>query len=254
MIADRRTVMGLLASSAVGALASSAAAAPPEVRNVVLVHGLIADGSCWWAVIERLQARGLNVTAVQIPLTTLAAATAATLRALALQDGPTVLVGHSFGGMFIDEAGIDPKVVALVYVAAVALELGESFPELANRYPPSPASTEFVFAEDWGRLRLDAFLRDFANGVPPQRARVLYAVQQPFKEGLISEKITRAAWHVKPVFYAVSRHDRAIDPDLERFWAKRMGATTIEVDSGHLSLVSHPDEITGLILQAAGQH
>jgi pimeloyl-ACP methyl ester carboxylesterase len=176
---------------------------------------------------------------------------AETQRVLAWQDGPTVLVGHSFAGMIVTEAGIDPKVSALVYVAARAPDAGEDYTALAKTYPTPPASAGIVFDGDEGRLTEAAFLRDFAGDLPEARARVLYAVQQPFHKALLAGKTNHAAWRSKPSFYAVSTEDRTINPDLERFMAKRMGATTIEVKASHLSLISHPQEITDLILQAA---
>ena len=253
---DRRHFMSLAGAAAAASFlprAALAAPPPPKARNVVLAHGLFADGSCWAKVIARLQAKGLHATAVQNPLTSLGDAVAATQRVLAMQDGATVLVGHSFAGMIVTEAGIDPKVTSLVYVAARAPDAGEDFAALAGRFPKPPASAGIVFTDDWGQLGEEAFLKDFANGVPEKEARVLFAVQEPFKKALVTEKVSHAAWHTKPSFYAVSKQDRTIDPDLERFLAKRMGATTIEVDAGHLSLISHPDAIAKLILQAAGQ-
>jgi len=190
---------------------------------------------------------------VQNPLTTLAAAVEATQRALALQDGPTVLVAHSFAGMIITEAGIDPKVSALVYVAARAPDAGEDYTALAKQYPTPPATAGIVWSDDEGRLGEEGFLRDFAGDLPAEKARVLYAVQTPFKRALLSDKTTHAAWRSKPSWYAVSTDDRTINPDLERFMAKRMGAKTIEVKASHLSLISQPDAITKLILDAAGQ-
>ena len=253
---DRRSLLGLLAAAGAAGpgLQRAAVAQPvPKVRNVVLVHGLFADGSCWSEVIARLQAAGMNATSVQNPLTTLDAAVAAAQRALALQDGPTVLVGHSFSGMIVTEAGVDPKVVSLVYVAARAPDAGEDYTALAKRFPTPPASAGIVFSGDYGQLSEAAFLRDFAGDLPAEKARVLYAVQAPFKRELLAGKVTQAAWRVKPSWYAVSTEDRTINPDLERFMAKRMGATTIEVKASHLSLISQPDAIAKLILSAAGQ-
>lgn len=251
---DRRTFgLGLAAGAAALAAGRTARAAPPlAARNVVLVHGLFADGSSWSEVIPRLQAAGLNVTSVQNPLTTLDEAVASAQRVLARQDGPTVLVGHSFSGMIVTEAGVDPKVSALVYVAARAPDAGEDYTKLASRFPPPPASAGIVFDGDEGRLSQAAFLRDFAGDLPQAKAMVLYAVQEPFHKALLSGKTTHAAWRSKPTFYAVSTEDRTINPDLERFMAKRMGAKTIEIKSSHLSLISHPQEVTDLILEAAG--
>jgi pimeloyl-ACP methyl ester carboxylesterase len=256
MVLDRRTFSTGLAAGAAIAVASSrvsaaAAVSRPKARNVVLVHGLFADGSCWSEVIPRLQAAGFNVTSVQNPLTTLPDAVAAARRVLDRQDGPTVFAGHSFSGMILTEAGVHPNVSALVYVAARAPDAGENYAALAATYPTPPASAGIVYDGDEGRLGETAFLRDFAGDLPPAKARLLYAVQQPFQKALLAGKTTNAAWRSKPSFYAVSTEDRTINPDLERFMAKRMGAKTIEVQSSHLSLISHPDVITRLILEAA---
>jgi pimeloyl-ACP methyl ester carboxylesterase len=254
---NRRTLSGLLAASAAASLVSTrGTAAPPmatQARNVVPVHGLFADGSSWSEVIARLQAAGLNVTSVQNPLTTLPEAVASAQQVLARQDGPTVLVGHSFSGMIVTEAGMHPNVSALVYVAARAPDAGEDYTALARQFPTPPASAGIVFDGDEGRLSEQAFLRDFAGDLPEVKAKVLYAAQEPFHKALLSAKTTHAAWRLKPSYYAVSTQDRTINPDLERFMAKRMGARTIEIKASHLSLISHPDEITRLILEAAGQ-
>ena len=253
---DRRTFVGILAAAgaANSILHRAAVAQPgPKIRNVVLVHGLFADGSSWSEVVARLQAAGINATAVQNPLTTLEASVAATQRALALQDGPTVLVGHSYAGVIVTEAGVDPKVASLVYVAARAPDAGEDYMELAKQFPTPPASAGIVWSGDHAQLSEAAFLRDFAGDVPAAKARVLYASQYPFERALPAGKTTHAAWRSKPSWYAVSTEDRTIDPDLQRFMAKRMGATTIEVKASHLSLISQPDAITKLILDAAGQ-
>src|SRR5690348_16782435 len=255
---SRRSFSAALVAGAVASLNTTRAmaAAPPapkKVRNVVLVHGLFADGSCWADVITRLQAAGLNAPSVQNPLTTLPEAVASAHRVLARQDGPTVLVGHSFSGMIVTEAGMHPNVSALVYVAARAPDAGEDYTALAKTFPTPPASAGIVFDGDEGRLSEAAFLRDFAGDLPAEKAKVLYAVQEPFQKALLTGKTTQAAWRSKPSFYAVSTEDRTINPDLERFMANRMGAKTIEVKASHLSLISHPDEITGLILEAAGQ-
>jgi len=253
---DRRSFSVALVAGAAASLVArhgvAANAAPPTARNVVLVHGLFADGSCWAEVIARLQAAGLNVTSVQNPLTTLPEAVAAAERVLARQDGPTVLAGHSFSGMIVTEAGVHPNVSALVYVAAPP-DAGEDYTALAKTFPTPPATAGIVFDGDEGRLSEAAFLRDFAGDLPEAKAKVLFAVQQPFQKALLTGKTTQAAWRSKPSYYAVSTQDRTIDPDLERFMANRMGAKTVEVKASHLSLISQPDEITRLILEAAGR-
>jgi pimeloyl-ACP methyl ester carboxylesterase len=224
----------------------------PTVKNVVLVHGLYADGSCWLDVIPHLQSAGLNATAVQNPLTSLADDAAATRRVLAMQDGPTVLVGHSFAGTIISETGTDPIVSALVYVAARAPDAGEDFAALAAKFPKPPASAGVVKANGFFWLNEEAFLRDFAGDLEPARARALYAVQGRGADALVAARTSTAAWRVKPTWYQVSTEDRTINPELERFLARRMMATTIELASSHLSLLSHPREIAELILSAAG--
>src|SRR5262245_47646965 len=257
MMMNRRSFVAATATGAAASMISirgtDANPAPMKARNVVLVHGLFADGSCWSEVIERLQAVGLNATAVQNPLTRLPDAIAAAQRVLARQDGPTVLVGHSFAGMIVTEAGMHPNVSALVYVAARAPDAGEDYTALAKKFPTPPATAGIVFDGDEGRLSEAAFLRDFAGDLPEAKAKVLYAVQQPFEQALLTGKTTQAAWRSKPSFYAVSTDDRTIDPDLERFMAKRMGAKSIEVKASHVSLISQPEAIANLILEAAAQ-
>jgi pimeloyl-ACP methyl ester carboxylesterase len=252
---DRRTFVSVTVAAAASSLLAPVGYAQPapKARNVVLIHGLFADGSCWSEVIPRLQAKGIQATAVQNPLTSLQAAVEATRDVLAWQQGPTVLVAHSFGGMILTEAGVDPKVSAVVYVAARAPDAGEDYTALASKFPAPPASAGIIWSDDWGRLGEEAFLRDFAGDVAAEKARVLYAVQAPFKRTLLADKTTNAAWRSKPSWYAVSTDDRTINPDLERFMAKRMGAKTIEVKASHVSLISQPDTIANLILEAAGQ-
>jgi pimeloyl-ACP methyl ester carboxylesterase len=251
---DRRTFIGLTAATAAASLLSHTAVGQtvPKAKNIVLVHGLFADGSSWSEVIPRLQAAGLNVTSVQNPLTTLPEAVDAALRVLARQDGPTVLVGHSFSGMIVSDAGVHPNVSTVVYVAARAPDAGEDYTALAKQFPTPPASAGIVFDGDEGRLSEEAFLRDFAQDLPEAKARALFAVQWPFHKALLTGKTTNAAWRSKPSWYAVSTEDRTINPDLERFMAKRMGAKTIEVKASHVSLISQPETIANLILEAAG--
>src|ERR1700733_13314689 len=256
-IMNRRDFSLAMVAGAAASLSSmrtlAAMSAPVKARNVVLVHGLFADGSCWSDVIARLQNAGLNVTSVQNPLTTLPEAVAAAERVLNRQDGPTVLAGHSFSGMIVTEAGVHPNVSAVAYIAARAPDANEDYTALAKRFPAPPATAGTVFDGEEGRLNEFAFLRDFAGDVPESKAKVLYAVQLPFQKSLLAGRTAQAAWRTKPSFYAVSTEDRTINPDLQRFMAKRMGAKTIEVKSSHVSLISQPDVIAALILEAAGQ-
>jgi pimeloyl-ACP methyl ester carboxylesterase len=254
-VIDRRTFSTALVAGIATSLFGfrSEARAAVSARNVILVHGLYADGSSWSEVIVRLQSLGMRVTAVQNPLTSFADDVAAARRALAMQHGPTVLAAHSYGGMVASEAGVDPKVTALVYVAARAPDAGENYPKLAARFPAAPASAGLVTSAGFQQLSENAFLNDFANGVDPAKAHELYAVQASNVANFPTiARTTVAAWRSKPSWYAVSKQDRTINPELERFMAARMKATTIEVDAGHLSLVSHPQEISKLILAAAG--
>lgn len=245
---EKRATMKIRAMIAALLFGGAAQAAP--VHNVVLVHGLYADGSSWSEVIPRLQAAGLHVTSVQNPLTSLADDAAATRRVLDLQDGPTVLVGHSWGGAVITEVGNDPKVKALVYVAARAPEVGEDYAALAARFPATPVGKGLEKSGGFVQVGEQAFLRDFADDVPADKARALYAVQGRGADAIYTARNTVAAWHTKPTWYAVSTQDRTTNTELERFMARRMGAHTIEVNGGHLSMISHADEITRLILDA----
>src|SRR6202048_4980634 len=244
---------GILAATLGGFEARAQPATTVEARNVVLIHGAWADGSSWAEVIPRLQAAGLKVTAVQNPLTSLVESVAATRRALALQDGPTVLVAHSWGGTVLSEVGTDPKVSALVFVAARAPDAGEDFVALSGKFPAGPVRAGIQVHDGFTTISEEAFLRSFANGVFHTKAEVLYAVQEPTAASLFGERTKAAARNSKPSWYAVSKLDQTINPDLERFLAKRMNATTVELEAGHLSLVSHPKQSADLLRAAAGQ-
>jgi pimeloyl-ACP methyl ester carboxylesterase len=247
------TLIGMVSVMLFAAQVLAQPARPTQARNVVLVHGAWADGSSWAEVIPRLQAAGLRVTSVQNPLTSVADSVAATRRALALQEGPTVLVAHSWGGTVISEVGIDPKVTALVYVAARAPDAEEDFVALSAKFPTMPVRAGVQEHDGFTWLSEEAFLQYFANGVPREKAEVLYAEQEPTAASLFGGRTSVAAWRSKPSWYAVSKLDQTISPDLERFLAGRMKATTVELEAGHLSLVSHGQEITELILAAAGR-
>jgi len=244
---DRRAVLSLAAAAAVST--PSKAAAAFRARNVVLVHGAYADGSSWSRVIPHLQAAGLNVAAVQNPLRTLAEDCDYTRRILALQDGPTVLVAHSYGGEVITEVGIDPKVSALVYCSARAPDAGEDYAALAKTYPTPPAP--LVRSGGYAGLSEEVFVRDFADGLDAATAKALFAVQGRISDELFQARVTQAAWRSRPTFYQVAKLDRIIDPDLQRFMAGRMKAKTVELAAGHLGILTHAREVADLILQAA---
>lgn len=221
-----------------------------DVRpNIVLVHGAWADGSCWSGVIERLQTAGYHVTAPQFPLTSLADDVARLRHVLEQQDGPTVLAGHSYGGQIVTALGADaPNVTALVYIAAFGLDEGESLGALLAQGPTPPA-LEHPVTDKQGFVWLpeDDFVTHFASGVDPVRARVLHAVQQPLHGSTFTDVMGVPAWKSLPSRYLVAAGDQAIPPDAERLFASRMGATTVEAQSGHLAMVSHPDEVARLI-------
>jgi len=245
-------VCGILGASSTWAAGPSSPAASREVKNIVLVHGLFADGSSWSKVIPLLQAKGLHVTAVQNPTTSLDDDVAAVNRALAQQDGPVILVAHSYGGMVISQAGDVPQVKGLVYIAARAPDAGEDYAALTKRFPAAPASAGLTWSADgFGRLSEAAFVKDFAGDLPKAEAQAYYAVQQPIGAGIKTAKTTVAAWKDKPTWYAVSTHDHTINTEQQRFMAKRMNAHTIELDASHVSLISQPEAVAKLILQAA---
>ncbi|MBJ7330309.1 MAG: alpha/beta hydrolase [Solirubrobacteraceae bacterium] len=221
--------------------------------NIVLVHGAWADGSCWSAVIERLQADGYHVTAPQLPETSLADDVARVRQVLARQDGPTVLVGHSYGGQVITSLGTDtPNVAALVYIAAFGLDEGESIAGLLEGGEPTPALAHLdIDALGYAWLPEDDFVAHFAGDVDPAQARVMWAAQQPLHTSTLADVMGVPAWKGLPSWYLVATGDEAIPADAERLFAQRMGATTVEVESGHVAMVSHPDETAALIVTAA---
>jgi pimeloyl-ACP methyl ester carboxylesterase len=221
--------------------------------NILLVHGAWADGSCWSGVIERLQADGYHVTAPQFPLTSLADDVARLRHVLELQDGATIVVGHSYGGQIATALGTEaPNVAGLVYIAAFGLDNGESLGGLLSQGPTTPALEHlFTDKQGFGWLSEDDFVNHFASGVDPVQANVLYAVQQPLAVSAFADVIGVPAWKSLPTWYLVGAGDEAIPPDAERLFASRMGATTIEVASGHLAMVSHPNETARLIRDAA---
>jgi pimeloyl-ACP methyl ester carboxylesterase len=221
--------------------------------NIVLIHGAGVDGSCWSGVIERLQADGFHVRAPQFPLSSLADDVARLRQVLEFQDGPTLVVGHSYGGQVMTALGAEaPNVVGLVYIAAFGLDEGESLGALLGAGPPTPSLAHlFVDEQGFGWLSEDDFVDHFAGDVDPVKARVLYAVQQPISMSAFDDVMGEPAWKSQPTWYLVAQNDEAIPPDAERQFASRMGATTVEAAAGHLAMVTRPAEVTELIVQAA---
>jgi len=223
-----------------------------DLPHVVLVHGAWADGSCWTAVIESLQAKGYDVTAPQFPETSTEDDVARLRQALDRIDGPVVLAGHSYGGQIITALGPHEKVVALVYVAAFGIDEGESLGQLLGSGPPTPALAHLSTDEQgFGWLPEEDFVSHFAADLDPAQARVLYAVQQPISLSTFEYTMGEPGWKSVPSWYVVAANDEAIPPDAERQFAERMGATTVELDAGHLVMVTHPDTVVELVEQAA---
>jgi pimeloyl-ACP methyl ester carboxylesterase len=221
--------------------------------SVVLVHGAWADGSCWSAVIERLPADGFDVTAPQFPMTSLDDDVARLRHVLGQQDGPTVIAGHSYGGQIMTALGTDaPNAVGLVYVAAFGLDEGESIGQLLQQGPPPPALANLRIDEQgFAWLPQDDFVGHFAADVPPVQAKVMHTVQQPLHTNSFERVMGTPAWKGLPSWFLVAQGDEAIAPDGERQFAQRMGATTVGVDSSHLAMVSHPEDVVSLIHAAA---
>jgi pimeloyl-ACP methyl ester carboxylesterase len=221
--------------------------------NIILVHGAWADGSCWRSVIERLQAEGFQVRAPQFPLSSLADDVARLRQVLDFQDGPTVVVGHSYGGQIMTALGSDaPNVVGLVYIAAFGLDEGESLGALLSQGPVTPALAHlFTDERGFGWLSEDDFVNHFAADVDSVRARAMYAVQQPIASSAFTDVMGVPAWNSLPSWYLVAENDEAIPPDAERQFAARMGASTVEIPSSHVAMVSHPAEVADLIEKAA---
>jgi len=245
------TSLRLLAVAAAFAVTSTHAAAVEAKPSVVIVHGAFADGSDWSKVIPLLQAKGVKVTAVQNPLTSLADDVAATRRAIAAQPGKVVLVGHSWGGTVITEAGQHDKVASLVYVAAFAPNAGKSTAETGEGYPAAPGTKRFVAdAEGFLSLPEAAMREDFAQDVPAAQAAVMTATQGPIQAKAFADKVSVAAWSAKPSWFIVSSRDRMIDPGLQRAMAQKIKATTTELPASHVPQQSRPADVAKVILDA----
>ena len=222
------------------------------IHNVVLVHGAWADGSSWSKVVPLLEKKGLHVVCVQNPLTSFAEDVAATKRIIDAQDGPVLLIGHSYGGAVITEAGNDPKVVGLVYVAAFAPDKGESSGSLGKPYGATPGVTELrPLGDGFLVLTPKGVLEDFAPDLPIAERNLLLATQTPTQGAALGADISTAAWRTKPSWFVVASNDRMIAPEQERVTAKRMNATTLTLPTSHVPMLSQPQEVSDFIIQAA---
>src|SRR4030095_7234328 len=222
------------------------------IRNVVLVHGAFADGSSWAKVISLLQAKDYNVIAVQNPLTSLADDVAATKRTIAQMNGPVLLVAHSYGGMVISEAGNDPKVAGLVYVAALVPEEGQNANAVNASMPTTGVEKEFRGSpEGFVSLSMKAINENFVPDASPEERNLIYATQVPLAASAGEEKVLSPAWETKPSWFIVAKQDGIISPELERYKAKLIKATTIELNSGHVPMISQPKKVADFIIKAA---
>ncbi len=249
LILGALTVTGVLAQSSqsIENLARNA-----KAKNILLVHGAWADGSSYSKVIPILQEEGFNVVSVQIPLTSFADDVAATQRALALEDGPVLLVGHSYGGAVITEVGTDPKVTGLVYLAALAPSVGESTSSLLGSVPATLLFSQLT-EDPYGFLKVTepGYLADFVEGLPEAEKKLLWATQEPTNSLSLDGAATQAAWETKPSWYVVTLGDRAVSTELQFSMARRMNASIITIPSCHVVMLSHPEEVSAFITQAA---
>lgn len=224
------------------------------IRNIILVHGAFADGSSWAKVIPLLQEKGYKVTAVQNPLSSLADDVAATRRAIASADGPVLLVGHSWAGVVITEAGNDPKVAGLLYVCAFAPDDGQSLTDIAKAFPPAHGNTAVqVSPAGFITLSFQGINEDFAQDLPAAERKIIFATQGEWGAQCTVDKVSTAAWKSKPSWFIVGSHDHMINPALERSEAKRMKATVLELNSSHVPMVSQPDKVAAFIINAAAK-
>jgi len=222
------------------------------VKNIVLVHGAFADGTSWGKVIPILAARGFHVVAVQNPLTSLADDAEATRRMIALQDGPVILVGHSWGGAVISEAGDDPKVVGLVYVAAYVPEIGSSAGQTGAAFGPTLGSKAITVDEKhFARMSEDGIINAFADGLPMAERRLVLAVQGQIYGPMLDEKLTHAAWKSKPSWHVISTKDHTLQPAMEEDGAKRAGGVAVRLPTCHVAMLQEPEKVADVITEAA---
>lgn len=250
------TSAALISAASISSMAQGVQTEPilKGVQNVVLVHGAFADGSSWERVIPLLQAKGLNVIAVQNPLTSFADDVAAARRAIAQMEGPVLLVGHSYGGMVISEAGKDSQVVGLLYVAALVPEDGQNVNDVNAAMAPTSAGPEFrLSSEGFLSLTLKGINENFAQDLSPEERKVIFATQTPWAASATEQKVSSPAWQSKPSWMIVAAADGMINPDLQRFKSKLIKATTLELNSSHVPMVSQPNKVADFIISAAAK-
>jgi pimeloyl-ACP methyl ester carboxylesterase len=224
----------------------------PSVKNVVLVHGAWADGSSWFKIIPLLEAKGLHAVAAHNPLSSVEEDVASTNRLIDAQDGPVLLVGHSYGGVVITEAGNNPKVTGLVYVAAFAPEEGESAGALAQKFPTTPLFAEVrPIADSYLLLSPKGVTEEFAQDLPPEEQKLIIATQSPTHGGVLGTPIKKAAWRTKPNWFVVAENDRSISPDQQRSTAERMKAMILSLPTSHLPMLSQPQKVADFVIEAA---
>jgi pimeloyl-ACP methyl ester carboxylesterase len=246
-------VVAILSAALAGGTLQSASAQPASktgIKNIVLVHGAFADGSGWDAVAKILKNDGYTVSVAQPPETSYAADVAYTKAAIDAMGGPVVLGGHSYGGSIITEAGNDRNVAALVYIAAFALDEGESCASIEQAVPQASKAFKPDSNGNWW-IEKDHFVADFAADIPKDQAEFMAISQVPISTDSFTHRVTSPAWKTKPTFYMVASEDRSINPEQERMMAKRAHATTVEVNSSHVAYMSHPKEAAKLIEEAA---
>ena len=240
----------LLATSLLLGNGQKVIAAPTGIKNVVLVHGAFADGSGWAAVAKILEQDGYTVSVSQPPETSYADDQKYTKAAIDAMGGPVVLVGHSYGGSIITEAGNDPNVAALVYIAAFALDDGESCASIEQAVPQASKAFKADSSGNWW-IEQDHFSADFAADIPVAESHFMAIAQVPISTDAFVHKVTNPAWKTKPTWYMVATSDRSINPIQERMMAKRAHAKTVEVPASHVAYMSHPKETAKLIEEAA---
>jgi pimeloyl-ACP methyl ester carboxylesterase len=243
---------GSVAAATVFSDATGAQSPQPPVKNIVLVHGAFADGSSWTKVIPILEKRGFHVVAVQNPLTSLSDDANATRRIIAMQDGPVILVGHSWGGAVISEVGDDPKVAGLVYVAAFAPDVGKSANETSAPFGSTPGQQAIkVDSQHFAWMSEEGILNSFAEGLPMEERRIVLAVQGQTYGPMFDEKLTQAAWKSKPSWHVIATQDHTLSPTMEEAGAKKARGMAISVPTCHVAMLQEPQKVADLIMEAA---